>query len=221
MDLWGFEALWRGVLIGIVAAAPIGPVNIVCIHRTISRGRLNAMMAGQGAAIGDALFALVAAFGVTAISSFITAYEMPIQIVGGLVLLVMGARALMTDPRAVKIAGDDNALDLVKAVGATFSLTITNPATMFGFAAIFAGVGGIVTGNHVGEGTSDYGYAATLVFGVYVGSTLWWLFITNLAAFFRDRADESWLVIVQRISAVLIIAFGAVVFAKVFGLLTF
>lgn len=220
MDLWGVEALWRGVLIGLAAAAPIGPVNLICIHRTISRGRINALMAGQGAAIGDGLFAIVAAFGITAVSSFIAAYEVPIQFVGGFVLLGMGIRALLTDPTTVKVAGDDTALDLVKAVGVTFSLTVTNPATMFGFAAIFAGVGGLVAAQPDGA-PRDYVYAAMLVFGVWLGSTLWWLVITNLAAIFRDRAEQSWLIIVQRVSAGLIILFGLVVFAKLAGLITF
>lgn len=224
MDFWGIEALWRGIIIGIAVAAPIGPVNLICIHRTISRGRLNALMAGQGAAIGDSVFAIIAAFGLTAVSSFVTDWEMQIQLVGGVILLGMGIKTLISDP--VQAVSKDNAkydngaLDLAKVVAATFSLTITNPATLFGFAAIFAGVGGIV-GADTGEKSADYGYAATLVAGVWAGSTLWWLFITNLAALLRDRAEHGWLMVVQRVSGVIIVGFGLAVFARLLGLFDF
>lgn len=220
MDQWGIEALWRGIVIGIAVAAPIGPVNLICIHRTISRGRLNALMAGQGAAVGDSVFAIIAAFGLTAIAGFVTDWQVPIQIIGGVILVGMGIQTLMTNPTNATAKQDDSRLDLVKAIISTFTLTITNPATLFGFAAIFAGVGGIV-GSDTGAKAGDYGYAATLVAGVWVGSTLWWVFITNLAALLRDRAEDGWLLIVQRVSGVIILGFGLVVFARLAGLLNF
>ncbi len=220
MELWGIEALWRGLMIGIAVAAPIGPVNLICIHRTISRGRLNALMAGQGAAMGDSVFAVIAAFGLTAVSGFVTDWQVTIQIIGGVILIGMGIRTLLSDPLRPVAKGDDSALDILKVIAATFSLTITNPATLFGFAAIFAGVGGIVGGD-TGEKAADYGYATTLVIGVWAGSTLWWLFITNLAALLRDRAEHGWLMVVQRVSGAIIIGFGLVVFARLLGLFDF
>ncbi len=220
MDIWGIEALWRGIIIGIAVAAPIGPVNLICIHRTISRGRINALMAGQGAAVGDSVFAIIAAFGLTAIAGFVTNWQVPIQIVGGIILVGMGIQTLLSDPTKAVAEQDDTTLDLVKAIISTFTLTITNPATLFGFAAIFAGVGGIVSGD-TGEKSADYGYAAILVVGVWMGSTLWWVFITNLAALLRDRAEQGWLTVVQRVSGLIILGFGLVVFARLLGLFEF
>lgn len=160
--LGGFEytdALVRGALVGIIVAAPIGPVNLICIHRTVVHGRINGFLAGQGAAIGDGIFATVAAFGLAAVAAYVQYYSDAIQMVGGGVLIAMGIRTFLAAPEHA--AREDTAFGLIRAFGLAFLLTITNPATLLGFVAIFAGVGGIIDAG--GAEVNGYDYAAVLV----------------------------------------------------------
>ncbi len=211
------EILIRGAIVGVIVAAPIGPVNLICIHRTVVHGRLNGFLAGQGAAIGDGIFATVAAFGLAAVSGFLKEYTDIIQMVGGGVLVAMGIRTFLAAPEHA--AREDTAFGLIRAFGLAFLLTITNPATLLGFVAIFAGVGGIIeTG---GAEANGFNYAAILVAGVYLGSSLWWVAITGLAGLLRQRTDEAWLNIIHHGSGALIVLFGIAVFLKVFGVIEF
>jgi len=211
------ETLIRGAIVGVIVAAPIGPVNLICIHRTVVHGRINGFLAGQGAAIGDGIFATVAAFGLAAVAGFLKEYTDIIQMVGGGVLIAMGIRTFLAAPEHA--AREDTAFGLIRAFGLAFLLTVTNPATLLGFVAIFAGVGGIIESGGAAENGFDY--AAFLVAGVYLGSTLWWAAITGLAGILRNRTDEAWLNIIHHGSGALIVLFGIAVFLKVFGVIEF
>ncbi|MGB1088431.1 MAG: LysE family translocator, partial [Alphaproteobacteria bacterium] len=214
-DLAG--AVLRGVVIGFLVAAPIGPVNLICIQRTVTIGRWNGFLVGQGAAVGDGTFAIVAAFGLTAISSLVEAYTTPLQVVGGTVLIVMGLRTFLTEPEHAARA--ETRMDTVHGLGATYLLTITNPATLLGFIAIMAGAGGLVDG--AAQARGGYLYAAVLVFGVWLGSTLWWLGVTSLASLIKLGPDDRRLAHIHHGSGVLIFVFGLAVFAKVAGWIDF
>jgi threonine/homoserine/homoserine lactone efflux protein len=197
------------VLIGLAVAAPIGPVNLVVIRRTLRFGSLNGLVSGAGAALGDGVFAAMAAFSLTAAIDFFLKFELLLQLVGGLFLLVLGLRTLMTHPHLDTREPESVSGAAARVFLATFALTVTNPATMLGFIAIF---GGIASLSATGQG---YGHAATLVVSVIIGSMIWWLGLSQFVSLFRQRMNDHLLEIVNRVSGGLIAAFGVVVLIRV------
>jgi len=198
----------NGVLIGIVVAAPIGPVNLICIRRTLAYGRTNGFVSGLGAAIGDAVFATVAAFGLTALSTTLMLVGDWLQAIGGFFLIGLGVHTYLHTPVDTKEVNVKTTGKLAAAVTATFVLTITNPATMLGFVAIFGGVGGLVTSE------PSMLTAGLLVAAVFVGSALWWLGVVLTVGLLRDRMTDQTLILINRVSGVLIISFGIFIIAR-------
>jgi threonine/homoserine/homoserine lactone efflux protein len=208
-----------GAIIGVLVAAPIGPVNLICIQRTLAYGSFNGFFSGLGGAVGDGIFAAITAFGLTAVSQQIEGYSFTLKLVGGIILIGYGIhnfRATVTDPRygcpvETKTAGDAT---LFAAIAGTFALTITNPATLIGFAALFAGFGSIY-----GE-EANFADAAAVVAGVFAGSTLWWFAITTLTGTFHRHIDAKAMRKINHVSGVIVSAFGLLVLSDiVFGFL--
>jgi len=208
-----------GAIIGVLVAAPIGPVNLICIQRTLAYGSLNGFFSGLGGAVGDGIFAAISAFGLTAIARVIEGHSMGLKLVGGIILIGYGIynfHTKVTDPRhgcpvETKTAGDST---LFAAIAGTFALTITNPATLIGFAALFAAFGSIY-----GEQAS-FASAAAVVFGVFAGSTLWWFAITTLTGTFHRHIDAKAMRRINHISGAVVTAFGILVLADlIFGFL--
>jgi len=207
--------IFGGAIIGVLVAAPIGPVNLICIQRTLAYGSLNGFVSGLGGAVGDCVFAAISAFGLTAVARLIEGYSMPLKLVGGLILIGYGIynfRARVTDPRdgcpvQIKKAGDST---LGAAIAGTFVLTITNPATLIGFTALFAAFGSIY-----GEDAS-FGAAAAVVLGVFVGSAFWWFSITTITGTFHRQIDAQTMRQINRVSGVIVAIFGLVVLSDLF-----
>ena len=197
-----------GLAIGFLTAAPIGPVNLVCIHRTLSHGRLHGFVPGLGAAAADGLFAAVAAFGLTTVSDWLSAHDFWLRLVGGLFLLVLGLRTIIAEPPRPDAARDDGR-DLLHATGFTFLLTVTNPVTILGFAALFAGAG-------VAAETRDTASALSLVAGVFSGSGLWWLCLAVGMGFLHGRLSPAALKRINQVSGAAIVVFGVAALASLF-----
>ncbi len=177
-----------GLAIGIIVAAPIGPVNLICIRRTLAFGPVNGFLSGLGAALGDSVFGIVTAFGLTAIAQLIKGFYVPLQIVGGLMLIGFGVHTFFARPKKRALDetnADKGASTLVGAIVSTFALTITNPATLFGFTALFAGLGSLI-----GE-KPRFVEAAVLVGGVAGGSVAWWFTITTIVGLFHKNIDDN------------------------------
>tara|TARA_R110000824_G_scaffold118960_19_gene272706 strand:+ start:130450 stop:131091 length:642 start_codon:yes stop_codon:yes gene_type:complete len=204
-----FELIVRGLAIGIAVAAPIGPVNLVVIRRTLRFGKLNGLVSGTGAALGDGVFAAMAAFSLTAAIDIFMAYELWLQGIGGLFLLFLGFRTLMTHPHLDEAPSENVSSVAARVFLATFALTITNPATMLGFIAIFGGMADL---GATGQG---YGHAIVLTGAVICGSMLWWLGLSQFVGAFRHRMSDHLLEIINRISGGLIVAFGVMVLMRV------
>ncbi|MDA5193162.1 LysE family translocator [Govanella unica] len=203
MDFWFLVA---GIAIGLAVAAPIGPVNIICIQKTIRNGFWGAFVVGLGAAVGDTIFGAMAAFGLTTIQSVLVQFESWLAVIGCLVLVGMGVLAWRSHPHLTQSVQTPR--DIAHAALATFVLTITNPITALGFVALFTSAG--LTRD------ASSGDAATIVLGVFLGSALWWLFICRVAHSIRERLSDSHLLRINRASAVLIWIFAALVPLKVF-----
>jgi threonine/homoserine/homoserine lactone efflux protein len=199
-----------GVAIGLAVAAPIGPVNLVVIRRTLRFGKLNGFVSGSGAAFGDGVFAAMAAFGMTAAIDFFLKYELWLQGVGGLFLLILGFRTLMTHPHLEEAGVDSVPTVAARLFMATFALTITNPATMLGFIAIFGGIASLS-----GGGEQGFGHAAVLTGSVICGSLLWWFGLSQFVNLFRQRMSDHLLEIINRVSGCLIVGFGVIILMRV------
>lgn len=193
--------LLKGVAIGFSIAAPVGPIGVLCIRRTLSEGRASGFVSGLGAATADAIYGCIAGFGLTFISSFLIGQQAWIHLVGGLFLCYLGVRMLLASPAEEPASTRQN--DIIGAYGSTLLLTLTNPLTILSFAAIFAGLGIADTGG-------DYAAAMALVLGVFVGSGLWWLLLSGIAGALRTRFNTRALLWINRISGIVILAFGLI-----------
>lgn len=187
----------RGLLIGLSIAAPVGPIGVLCIRRTLAEGRVAGLVSGLGAATADMLFGCVAGFGLTFISGVLLEQQLWLRLVGGLFLCYLGVRTLLSRP--AEVAATAQGKGLLAAYTSTLFLTATNPLTIFAFAAIYAGLGAAV---------GNYGAALTLVSGVFTGSVLWWLLLSGGVSLFRAKFDALSLLWVNRVSGVVIVGFG-------------
>jgi threonine/homoserine/homoserine lactone efflux protein len=196
--LLGF--LLKGVLVGLVIAVPTGPVGVLCIRRTIFHGRLAGFVSGLGAATADAIFGIIAAFGLSVISDLLLDYQQWLRIGGAGFLLFLGVSTFASDP----LEGTQNQRDpedLIADFASTFALTITNPITILAFLAIFAGIG-------FSGAQATLGRAAVLVLGVWLGSLLWWAALTFGAGAVRVSFGRQHLVWIHRGSGGILVFSG-------------
>lgn len=189
----------RGALIGFSIAAPVGPIGLLCIRRTLADGRTIGFVSGLGAATADAFYGAVAGFGLTMVSQALVQGQTPLRLVGGAFLCYLGVRTFLARPGQAAAPGGRRGL--LGAYASTLGLTLTNPSTILSFVAIFAGLG-------VGSGGSDYASAAVLVAGVFLGSALWWLILSGTAGALRGRLTSAGLQWVNRLSGVILAGFG-------------
>ena len=193
--------LLRGLVIGFSIAAPVGPIGVLCIRRTLADGRAVGFAAGLGAATADALYGAVAGFGLTVVSTALVGQQGWLRLIGGAFLCWLGARTFLARP-AEAAAPATLGAGLAGAYASTLALTLTNPMTILSFAAVFAGLG-------VGAAGGGYGAAAVLVLGVFAGSALWWLVLSGAVGLLRHRVTPRGLRWVNRASGTIIAGFGA------------
>lgn len=191
----------RGLVIGLSVAAPVGPIGVLCIRRSLAEGRGMGFAAGLGAATADAVYGGIAAFGLTSISGFLVEQQFALRLLGGSFLCYLGLRTFRSVPATqAAVAGGKS---LFAAYLSTLFLTLSNPATILSFVGIFAAAG-------LGAG-ADYGGAGRLTLGVFFGSALWWLLLSQGVALFRDRMDATWQQRINRLSGVTLLVFGLAV----------
>ncbi len=199
--------LLRGLVIGFSIAAPVGPIGVLCIRRTLADGRASGLVSGLGAASADACYGFVAAFGLTFISTFLIDQKLWLHLLGGGFLCYLGVQTFRAPPAAPAQTSKTENPSLVAAYTSTVFLTLTNPMTIISFAAIFAGLG-------LAGARGDYAAAAILVVGVFLGSAAWWLLLSGAVALLRSRIDLRALQWVNRISGGVIAAFGLIALAS-------
>lgn len=189
----------RGLILGFSIAAPVGPIGVLCIRRTLADGRITGFVSGLGAATADMCYGAVAAFGLTAISSALVGQSIWIRLIGGAFLCYLGIRTFLSKP--AQQAASTGKYGLAGAYASTLLLTLTNPTTILSFVAIFAGLGLATTG-------ANYSASAQLVLGVFLGSALWWLLLSAGIGLLRSRFDLRALRWVNRLSGVVLLSFG-------------
>jgi threonine/homoserine/homoserine lactone efflux protein len=195
----------KGVAIGFSIAAPVGPIGVLCIRRSLRDGMAAGFAAGLGAATADAAYGAVAGFGLTAVSGFLIAHRFWIGLIGGAFLCYLGARAFLSRPASG--AAPEKVGSLASAYASTLVLTLANPATILSFAVIFAAFG-------LGA-TIDTPAASSLVLGVFAGSALWWLILSGGTSLVRSRVSPEWMLAVIRVSGAVLIAFGIYAFSRI------
>ena len=193
--------LAQGLIIGFSIAAPVGPIGVLCIRRTLAYGRLAGIVSGLGAASADAVYGSIAAFGLTAISTFLINQRMWLQLAGGLFLIILGIKTFTAKPSSQPVSSQSSGL--VRNYFSTFLLTLTNPITILSFAAIFAGLG-------LGQAEGDLSGAIQLVAGVFLGSAAWWLTLSLLVGLFKERVNHVTLQWINRGAGLIIIIFGII-----------
>ncbi len=203
-----------GTFIGVLVAAPIGPVNLICIRRALAHGPLRGFFSGLGAALGDGVFAAVTMFGLTAVEQWIRGYVEMLSLGGGLILIGFGvyifrswtvfsadANVGVTDASATTLAG---------TIASTFVLCIANPATFIGVAALLTGLGGLIEVEAVFLG------ATITVLGVVAGSTGWWFAITTITGVFHRRINPAVMRRINHWMGIAVMTFGAIVLGDFF-----
>jgi threonine/homoserine/homoserine lactone efflux protein len=202
--------LLQGLLLGIGMAAPVGPIGLLCIRRTLQHGPMMGFATGMGAAFADTFYGAIAAFGVSAAIGFLSGNEILFKLVGGIIVLIVAVRTFRHRPNADEQTAE-RAPDNRTAFGGFvtgLSLTLTNPATIMAFIAVFAGfgLGADLTGIEAG----------LLVAGVFTGSSLWWLTLSSVVAAIRHRISDGGLIMLNHCTGIALAVFG--VWALVTGL---
>lgn len=200
----GWMTVAKGMGMGLAIAAPVGPIGLLCIRRSLAQGRWIGLATGLGAATADGLYGAIAGFGLTAVSDRLVNQAQVLQLFGGLFLCYLGWATARSVPatEAAPLTGRG----LLSAYGSTFLLTLTNPATILSFFAIFAGLG-------LGENRPGEGGALALVLGVFLGSALWWFCLSWGITFFSPYLTPSRLIWLNRLAGAAIVAFGLVALA--------
>lgn len=192
------EMLIKGLIIGFSIAAPVGPIGVLCIRRTLEHGKFVGFVSGLGAATADALYGLIAGLGLTLITNFLIGQQFWLHLIGSIFLCYLGLKMFFSRPsnKSAKAKGNKP----FTAYASTFFLTITNPVTILSFIAIFSGLG--ITNNYTTT------LALILVLGVFLGSAIWWLMLSSISGIFTKRLKNFPLSFVNCISGLTLLLFG-------------
>lgn len=202
------EYLIKGMIIGFSASAPLGPIGILCVQKTINKGRISGYVSGLGAAMADIIYAIISGFGLTIISNFIIQQQLYLRICGGIVLLYLGIKIFLTNP-GIQIRKQSKEKNFFSDFISIFLLTISNPITLFVFAGVFAGFGLV-------NADIDYKLVTELVFGVFLGAAIWWIILVTLIDMFRSRIRLRRLLWINKTSGVIIVLFGIAAIISLF-----
>ncbi len=199
----------KGLIIGFVIAVPVGPIGILCARRMMAHGRRAGFFSGMGASTADVLYGFIAAFGVTFISDILKSYQFWLRLAGGALLCFLGIKTFIEKPERKDFFP---ILRKKKSHAgmytSTFLLTLTNPMTIFTFAAVFAGFG-------ISGAKGSVLSAAILILGVFLGSVLWWLFLVGVFSVLKRRFKLHELQWINRIAGLIIAGFGVFALASV------
>lgn len=200
---------FRGLLLGFAIAAPVGPIGLLVIQRTLNHGRLVGLLSGLGAATADAIYGAMAAFGLSLLTAFLVEQQLWLGLAGGLFLCYLGVRTV-TAPPVEQAATAVESRSLLGAWSTTLALTLTNPMTILAFVAIFAGAG-------LATASGDTLAALLLVAGVFLGSAAWWLLLSGGVSLLRGFVNAQTLRWINWIAGGVIVAFGVLAIARGIG----
>jgi len=189
----------KGLLFGFLLAATVGPMWVLCFRRTLAQGALAGFVSGMGIAVADGIYGAIAAFGLTAVSGFLLQSSFWIGLAGSAFLAYLGAKILISNPTTN--GKEEPKASHGKAFLSTLGLTLANPPTILAFAAIFAGLGL--------ASSADFGAAALVVLGVFLGSASWWVLLAAGAGSLRSRVGPPLFRVINVVSGLTILGFAA------------
>ncbi|TJY41091.1 LysE family translocator [Cohnella pontilimi] len=195
----------KGIILGFSIAAPVGPIGVLCIRKTLDQGRIMGFAAGLGAATADAVYGSVAALGLSLVMQFLIKQSIWINVLGAVFLLYLAYKTFRA-PIRHDHAPDIARLNYMKTFGTTLLLTLTNPLTIVSFVGIFAGM----------NIASESDQSLFLVLGVFVGSAIWWLFLISIVGSFRQMMSTRIMKWINSLSAFILLGFGMYSLYKTF-----
>jgi threonine/homoserine/homoserine lactone efflux protein len=202
--------LLKGLGVGLLIAVPVGPIGVLCIHRSLAYGRLFGLISGLGAATADACYGFIAAFGLTFVWEALLSHHRWLHAAGGAFLCTWGLKTLFSKPATGIPPTICPGRDLFGAYASALFLTLANPLTILVFMAMFAGLG-------LAQARGSYLSAITLVLGVFTGSAAWWVMLSVWGGWLRSRMSPGRMRWLNAVSGVLLSLFGTYELARVFG----
>jgi len=197
-----FPALFTGIIIGFSVAAPVGPIALLIMRRSLNEGRLAGFVSGLGAATADLVCGLAAALGLTVVTATINAHHTSLQLVGGVFMIWLGVHAFRAKDPATVAARPLHERNLGLAYVFTLLLTLANPLTLLGMVGVVAAAG---------VGGPAYSYTDTFALGggIFLGSAAWWLLLSNLTGWLGRKLGSRVLHVINMGAGALIVGFGA------------
>jgi threonine/homoserine/homoserine lactone efflux protein len=198
-----FWLILKGLLAGMAIAAPVGPVNVLCASRTLSKGRISGLLSGLGAATADGFYGGIAAFSITLVIDFLRREEFYIRVIGGMLLLAIGLYYFFKQPKSLDHQSGNGSAH--SDYTSTLLLTLTNPTTVLSFIAVLAAMG-------MGESRAWW-LSSFLMLGIFTGSMLWWTILVMIVNRLRHRFDRAAICWMNRIAGIAIGLFGIITFS--------
>jgi len=206
---------FKGILVGLAIAAPVGPTALIIIRRTLTRGWRSGCATGLGAGTADAIYGFVAAFGLTLVGGFLMDQRSWLAFIGGVLLCALGLQSWFSHPRDSRAAENGEGQGVMHLLHQFFSilvLTLANPMTILSFAAVIVAIGATPGETEtIADPLVDYPQMIGLVAGVFIGSVLWWFMLVAVSGLARKRLSDQWLHSFNRLSGIGLLLFGAYV----------
>ncbi len=205
-----FDYFWKGIIVGLSASIPLGPVGVLCIQRTLNKGRIAGFFSGLGAASADVFYATIAGFGVSFIIDYLIEYQTHLRIIGSIVLFILGYRLWYRNPGIeLRKQLKRKRKGLFGDFLSTFALTISNPITIFVFAAVFASFSIVDT-------RANFWAVIILILGILFGASLYWFSLSSIVNIFRDKFRLRRLLYINRVASIFVIIFGIAIIISIF-----
>lgn len=198
-----FINLIKGILVGMGASIPLGPLGVMCVQKTLSKGRVSGFLTGLGASISDTIYAALAIASLAIIQEFVHNYNISVKILGGMIVVAIGLRIFLTNP-VKQIRHNKEEKRLFEDFFSSFFMTISNPGALFLILGLFAFVG-----VKVDRDSSWVTIIATLA-GVFTGALGWWLILSNGINIFRKKFRLRQLLLINRVSGIVIMILGCI-----------
>ena len=198
------EELIKGIIVGLGASIPLGPIGILCIQRTLSKGKWSGFATGMGAAISDIIFSAIALLGLAFVNDFLTTYREWVMLFGGVIVAGFGLKIFITNPiKQIKRVQEGNH-QYIQDFASSFIMTITNPGAIFLIIGMFAFIG-------IDSGSYEFGLVlAPALLGVFIGTLGWWFTLSTVINMFRNKFRLKQLLITNWIAGTIIMAIGIV-----------
>jgi len=205
-----FTYIWRGILFGLIVSIPVGPVAILCIQRTLNKGRLAGFVSGLGAVCADCFYIILAAFGINIIISYIEKYVIYIKIIGSIILIIMGIRLIPINPaKQLRNRVKQKRKGLIGDFFSAFGITLSNPILLVIYAG-FLGAFFITSDSH------SFLHIMIFLLGTFCGAVMWWFSVTMITSILKNKIKLRKLLIINRITGILIILFAIFVLITLF-----